>query len=238
MKMALVPDPNDEWHPPRKSIWRKVPPLLMGTAGGVAINDLSGMLGHGWPAVELAAVGLAIAGLLVARAWLLTLHPRARLRRYTWWLCFTLDARALPQQASLLCFRIAVLLVGRKRREDREEWNSHLDPRAGCGLSRREQLDACGFLWAAVCYRFEDAADVAWRPVDAVLVSRTLSNLFVCSPVIAMLIAIVHHDGWFGLVADVQDPVELGAFLYGAVRTGRWWRGIRPPQPKRRRIEE
>jgi hypothetical protein len=205
----------------------------MGTAGGMAINDLGGTLGYSWLAVVF-----AIAGLVAARAWLLQLHPQAPLRRYTWWLCFTLDARALSQQGSLLCFRIAMLLIGPKRREVREEWHSHLNPRVGCGLSSREQLDACGFLWAAVCYRFEDAAHLAWRPADAVLGSRTLSNLFVWSPVIAMLIAIVRHDGWFGLVADVQDPAALGAFLYGVVRTGRWWRRIRPPEPKRRRIEE
>ena len=35
------------------------------------------------------------------------------------------------------------------------------------------------------------------------------------------LLAIVHHDGRFGLVADDQDPVALGAFLYAVIRTGR-----------------
>jgi len=76
------------------------------------------------------------------------------------------------------------------------------------------------------------------RPADAVLGSRTLSNLFVWGPVIVMLVAIVHHDGRFGLVADDQDPVALGAFLYGVIRTGRWWRGVKPPEPKARRARE
>src|SRR4051812_27989141 len=49
------------------------------------------------------------------------------------------------------------------------------------------------------------------------------------------LVAIVRHDGRYGLVADDQDPVALGAFLYGVIRTGRWWRGIKPPPPKPRR---
>ena len=95
-----------------------------------------------------------------------------------------------------------------------------------------------GFIWAAVRYRLQDAADRAWRPVDAVLSSRTLSNLFVWGPVIAMLVAIVHHDGRFGLVADDQDPVALGAFLYVVIKTGRWWRQIKLPGPKPRRARE
>jgi hypothetical protein len=82
-------------------------------------------------------------------------------------------------------------------------------------------------------YRLEDAADLAWRPADAVLGSRLLSNLFVAGPVIVMLVAIVRHDGRFGLVADIQDPAALGAFLYGMIRTGRWWResSRRSPRP-------
>jgi len=75
-------------------------------------------------------------------------------------------------------------------------------------------------------------------PTDAVLRSRSLSNLFVWGPVTVTLVAIVHHDGRFGLVADDQDPVALGAFLYGVIRTGRWWRGVKPPEPKARRARE
>jgi hypothetical protein len=33
-----------------------------------------------------------------------------------------------------------------------------------------------------------------------------------------MLVAIVRHDGRFGLVADIQDPVALRVFLYGVIR--------------------
>jgi hypothetical protein len=50
-------------------------------------------------------------------------------------------------------------------------------------------------LVAAVKYRLADAADLAWRPADTVLGSRTLSNLFEWGPVIVTLLAIVHHDG-------------------------------------------
>jgi len=135
--------------------------------------------------------------------------------------------------------RAAVFLAGKKRSAMRDEWRSHLSGWPGQGLTSKQQIRAArGFLWAAVRYRLEDAADLAWRPADAVLGSRILSNLFVCGPVIAMLLAIVHHDGRFGLVADDQDPVAAGAFLYVVIKTGRWWRQIKLPEPKPRRAKE
>ncbi len=131
---------------------------------------------------------------------------------------------------------LAILLAGHKRSAMADEWRAHLAGWPGAELSRRDQAHAArGFIWAAVRYRLEDAAGLAWRPADAVLRSRILSNLFVWGPVIVTLFAIVRHDGRFGLVADVQDPVALGAFLYGVIRTGRWWRGVKPPEPKARR---
>jgi hypothetical protein len=86
--------------------------------------------------------------------------------------------------------------------------------------------------------RLYQGMDLAWRPADAVLCSRTLSNLFVGGPVIVTLFAIVRHDGRFGLVADIQDSAALGGFLYGVIRTGRWWRGVKPPEPKARRVRD
>jgi hypothetical protein len=134
---------------------------------------------------------------------------------------------------------MAVLLAGRKRSAVRDEWRSHLAGWRGHGLSRREQVRAArGFMWAALRYRLEDVTDLAWRPIDAVLGSRTLSNLFIWGPVIAVLVAIVRHDGRFGIVADDQDPVALGAFLYVVIKTGRWWRQIKLPEPKPRRVKE
>jgi len=134
---------------------------------------------------------------------------------------------------------LAVLLAGRSRPALRDEWRAHVAGESGHDLvTWRKVRQALGFVVAAIQFRLADAADVAWRPADAVLSSRTLSNLFVWGPVIVTLFAIVHHDGRFGLVADVQDPVALGAFLYGVIRTGRWWRGIKPPEPKARRARE
>ena len=134
---------------------------------------------------------------------------------------------------------VAVALAGQKRSMVGEEWRGHLLGEQVSGLTQREQTRAArGFVLAAVRYRVRDAADLAWRPADAVLGSRTLSNLFVWGPVIVMLIAIVRRDGRFGLVTDDQDPVALGAFLYCAIRTGRWWRGVKPQEPMARRAKD
>jgi hypothetical protein len=134
---------------------------------------------------------------------------------------------------------LAALLAGRRRPGLREEWLAHLGGEHGHDpLTWRKVMQALGFVASAIQFRLADAADLAWQPADAVLGSRTLSNLFVWGPVIATLFAIVHHDGRFGLVADDQDPIALGAFLYVVIKTGRWWRGVKPPEPKPRRAKE
>jgi hypothetical protein len=131
---------------------------------------------------------------------------------------------------------LAVLLAGRRRPALSEEWRAHLGGESGHDPATWPKVrQALGFIAAAIQFRLADAAGMAWRPTDAVLGSRTLSNLFAWGPVIVVLFAIVHQDGRFGLVADIQDPVALGAFLYGVIRIGRWWRGVKPPEPKARR---
>ena len=134
---------------------------------------------------------------------------------------------------------LAVLLAGRRRPALRAEWQAHLVGESGHDpVTWPKVRQALGFVVSGVRFRLADAADLAWRPADAVLGSRTLSNSFVWGPVVVMLVAIVRHDGRFGLVANIQDPAALGAFLYGVIRTGRWWRGVKPPEPKARRARE
>ena len=134
---------------------------------------------------------------------------------------------------------LAAQLAGRKRPSLLAEWQTHLTGESGDDpVTWRKSRQALGFVAAAIHLRLQDAADLAWRPADAVLGSRTLSNLFVGGPVIVVLFAIVHHDGRFGLVSDIQDAGELGAILYGVIRVGRWWRQIKPPEPKPRRARE
>jgi hypothetical protein len=134
---------------------------------------------------------------------------------------------------------LAALLAGSRGPALRDEWRAHLAGESGRDPSTWVKVrQALGFVVSAVRLRLAGAADLAWRPTDAVLGSRTLSNLFVWGPVSATLVTIVRHDGRFGLVADDQDPVALGAFLYVVIKTGRWWRQIKPPEPKPRRAKE
>ena len=135
---------------------------------------------------------------------------------------------------------MAVRVAGGKRSDEvRLEWRSHLSGWPGRGLSRREQLSAArGFLWSAVRFRLQDAADLGWKPVDAILGSRTLSFLSVWLPVLVTMVAIVRHDDRYGLVADDQDYIALAIGLYAAIKAGRKYRRIKPRKHKPRRARE
>jgi hypothetical protein len=198
-----------------------------------AVSAMSLMLSmyEAWGSVGLAmgADLLLVAGLLVKIGGALRKRP-VSLERIK---------RALAGFSVQSLTGLAALLAGSRRRMLRHEWDAHLGGESGHDpVTWRKIRQAFGFVAAAIQLRLADAADLAWRPADAVLGSRALSNLFVGGPVIVVLFAIVDHDGRFGLVADVQDPAALGAFLYGVVRTGRWWRGVKPPAPKARRARE
>lgn len=133
----------------------------------------------------------------------------------------------------------AVFIAGKKRGAVAGEWRSHLSGWTGHGLAREDQLRAAwGFLWSAVRYRLRDAADLAWRPADAVLRSRTLSNLVVGIPVLAAVIAVLRHDGQYGLITNDQNIIGLGCGIYGVIRTGRWWRRVKPPKHKPGQVKE
>lgn len=134
---------------------------------------------------------------------------------------------------------LAAWLSGRDRSVWREEWLAHLAGESGHDQGAWPKvMQALGFVVSAVRCRLADAAELAWRLADAVLRSRSKSNWFVCVPVMALLVAIVHRDGWFGLVVDDQEVGELVGFLYGVIRIGRWWRGVKPPEPKTRSVKE
>lgn len=88
---------------------------------------------------------------------------------------------------------------------------------------------------AAIRYRLQDVADLAWIPVDAILKSRLLSNLVVLVPTAATALVLLHHDGTYGALASAESISAIGAAHYTLIRVGRWWRGIKPLEPKARR---
>lgn len=160
--------------------------------------------------------------LLVSLAirWLLGLHPGS--------------GTGQPNRLSrlpLTLMKLAVLIAGRMRAEAvREEWRSHLAGDSGCGpLARKRQVRAAyGFVWAAVCYRVQDAADLGWRPVDAVLASRGLSTATVYVPSLVTAVLLAKQGGIYGILDHITSVPAVGGAMYGLIRTGRWWRGVQP----------
>jgi hypothetical protein len=133
----------------------------------------------------------------------------------------------------------AVFLAGQKRSAVADEWRSHLSGLTSQGLASRGQTRAAlGFLWAAVRYRLRDAVNLAWHSVDAVLRSRTLSNLFVMIPTLMAALCILRHLGTLGVLTSAESISAIGGGLYGLVRVGRWWRDVKPPEPKARSASE
>lgn len=154
--------------------------------------------------------------------------------------------RWLPALAWLMLYSaprslttFAALLAGRNHGSSRDEWLAHLGGEPGYQFGRWGQVRAAlGFVLAAVRFRAEDAADLAWMPVDAVLRSRFLSGLFITGPVLAVVLVILHRDGRYGLVLDIQDPFCTGMCTWGTIFGLRKYRKVKPPDPKPRRAKE
>lgn len=134
---------------------------------------------------------------------------------------------------------IAAVLAGRKRLTLREEWAAHLAGESGHDPANRQKVkQALGFVVSAIRYRCSDVADAAWTPVDAVLKSRTLSNLFVIIPTTMAAYIVLYSEGTLGMVKAAESIIEIGGMLYGLVRLGRWWRDVKPQNPKARRTKK
>lgn len=134
---------------------------------------------------------------------------------------------------------LAVFIAGRKRSSLREEWRAHLAGDEGRELSPLEKLRAAsGFAAAAVRYRLRDVSLVAWKVIDRVLKSRPLSNMFVLSPTVAAAVIILRNDGAAGMLGSAESIAAIGGALYGLICVGRWWRDVKPPEPKARRARE
>jgi hypothetical protein len=134
---------------------------------------------------------------------------------------------------------MASLLAGRRRAALRDEWHTHLAGHSGHDPASWQKVkDARGFVVAAIRCRCSDAAEAAWTPVDAILKSRTLSNLFVLIPTLVDALFIFHRDGLDEVLRSMESIVKAGALLYGLILAGRWYRNVKPSAPKRRRSAE
>lgn len=144
-------------------------------------------------------------------------------------------ARVSPQKLTGL----AVFIAGRRRAAVGCEWRAHLCGETGAGLSADRQVrEAAGFVLAAICYRLQDAADLAWKPVDSVLGSRVLSNLFVLLATLSFSLWFAQKAGVYGLAASLESVLVVFGASHGLILVGRWWRGVKPPEHKPRRAKE
>jgi hypothetical protein len=82
------------------------------------------------------------------------------------------------------------------------------------------------------------AADAAWTPVDAILKSRTLSNLFVLTPPTAAGCLVLRREGTLGVVNSAGNIGAIAAALYALIRAGRRWRNVKPPEAKARHVKK
>jgi hypothetical protein len=77
-------------------------------------------------------------------------------------------------------------------------------------------------------YHLRDAADLVWSPVDAVLASRSLSNLIVLTVTFGVAALCVRDGGLDGLIINLSGLAVIWGAAYGLIRLGRWWRGVHP----------
>jgi hypothetical protein len=131
---------------------------------------------------------------------------------------------------------IAVFLGGRERKTLHAEWRAHLAGESG--LEPGRMGEALGFIVAAIRCRCSDAADAIWTLIDAILRSRALSNFLVFGPTAMAALFILRREGILGALESAESISAIGAILYGLVRVGRWWRNVKPPEPKARRAKE
>jgi hypothetical protein len=187
-----------------------------------------------YSAVTVADHVLALAWVAIALGWMAT-------AAFTWRRLYRRPAGAPKVTAPARCLtRMAVFLVGPKQRAAlRAEWASHLSGETGAGLpSRRQARDALGFVASAIRCRCSDAADAAWTPVDAVLKSRTLSNLFTLVPTALTALILFLDGGIIGLLGRAESVSAIYLALYALVLAGRKYRDLKPPEPRARRAKE
>jgi hypothetical protein len=133
----------------------------------------------------------------------------------------------------------AALLAGSKRPAVQAEWVAHIAGESGHDPASWQKVkQAFGFLTSAVYYRCSDMAEAIWVPVDVILKSRALSNIFVMIPTMVAGWLVLRHEGTLGLINSAESIVAVAGVLYGLIRTGRWWRDVKPPEPKARRAEK
>jgi len=134
---------------------------------------------------------------------------------------------------------LAAFLAGREGPALLYESDGHLAGESGHDpLTWAKVKEAAGFVVAGVRYRGQDWADAAWKPADAVLRSRTLSNLLAAVPTIVVAVEVLTHKGTMTLLTSLGAIFGTWTFLAGLIKAGRWYRDVEPPEPKARQAKK
>ena len=72
-------------------------------------------------------------------------------------------------------------------------------------------------------------------PVDAILKSRVLANVLVLSGTATTYVD--RMQGRLGVILAAESLSVIGGTVYGTIRLGRWYRNVKPPEPKARRAK-
>ena len=203
-----------------------------------ALGTAVGMLATIWASVKPHWLGLLIAGAVPICVVLMAVLSYSRLKAW-----FKRQARSQSNLARISVSGLtglAALLAGRERGPAlRDEWRAHLAGENGHDPVTWAKIgEAVGFVQAGLRDRGQDCADAAWRPVDAVLRSRVLSNLFVIIPTGVDTYIVLRHEGTIGVLTSFESIFIVGAMLYGVIKAGRWYRNIEPPEPRARQTKE
>jgi hypothetical protein len=70
----------------------------------------------------------------------------------------------------------------------------------------------------------------AWSSLEAVLASRTTCNLIVVTATSSVAAVCVAEGGIDGFITNLPALAVVWGALYGLIRLGRGWRGVRPPR--------
>lgn len=128
--------------------------------------------------------------------------------------------------------RLAGVVAGHRRAHLPEAWAADdYDPET-CELlpaSRRLRL-AAGDVVAALRCRLDDAAMLAWRPVDALLGSWHGSRAAMMMPLSVAVGLVLRHERFYGLIANAENLGAIAAASWAAIKALRKYRRIDTPK--------
>jgi hypothetical protein len=133
---------------------------------------------------------------------------------------------------------LASMLAGARHAHLREAWAADLygDPESGETPAGSKKLRmAAGFIAAALRCRLDDAADLLWQPVDALVSSWHGSNLAVLLPLTITVGLILPREGFYGLIANADNLAVIAGASYAAIKGLRKYRQIETPKRPERK---